>query len=140
MAAEAARRESLEERRAFPGRTRPQTPLLCVALGVLMQAGLIGQIWCPTDRGRVGVMDDTVPLGHRAAHHRRGPSPRSLTRGIARTPAVDEGPGIGGVGDDAANGRFRRLTPEEVPVRGTADVAPRQADVLLLTVAQDSVA
>src|SRR5262245_29920856 len=43
MAAEAARRESLEERRAFPGGGAwPQTPLLGVALSIFMQADLVG--------------------------------------------------------------------------------------------------
>ena len=119
------------------GAPRPRSRRLRIALGVVAQAGLIGEILRPTDVGGIGILDDALPLLHRAAHHRGSPSPRWVTLGIARAPAVDEGAGIGGVGQDGANRRFGGLTPSDVIRAHAAAVAPRQEDLLLLAVPQD---
>src|SRR6516165_11269461 len=118
---QATRRESLEEGGALARRPRPPAHLVGIALGILTQARLIGQILRPTNIGWIDIVEDALPLVHLAVHHGGCPLPRCLTPWLTRTPTIDEGAGIGGVRQDSANRRFGGLTPSDVT---GAEVSP----------------
>src|SRR5260221_8168331 len=72
----------LQQGRSLAGSPLPRAGLLRVPLGVLAETGLIRQVLRPTDIRGVGILDDALPLVHRAAHHRGCPSPRGVASGI----------------------------------------------------------
>src|SRR4030095_11951197 len=87
--------------------------------------------------GLIGILDDALPLLHRAAHHHRGPSPGGWTSRIARASAVDEGARRSRIGQNGANRLCGGLAPSHMVGSHAVAVAPGQEDLLLLAITQD---
>src|SRR5260370_2043414 len=83
-----ARGQALQEGRAFARRPPPLMRGFPEAGDVSAQTGSIGKILRPTDGGGIGILDDALPLLHRAAHHHGGPSTPCLTSRIPPAPAL----------------------------------------------------
>src|SRR4029453_1330927 len=102
MPTETARGQSLEEGRAFAGSSPSPVRRLHIARGVVAQAGSIGEVLRPTDVRGIGILDEALPLLHRSSHHHGSASPRGVTLGIARGPAVNKGASMGRIGQKGA--------------------------------------
>jgi hypothetical protein len=72
VSTETTRGTPWQERGAFAGRPPPPVRRLHVARAVVAQASLMSEGLRPTERGRIGILDDAWPRGHRAAHHDGG--------------------------------------------------------------------
>jgi hypothetical protein len=133
-------RAPLQAGGARAGRSLPLVPLVGRALGLLMPARLLGQVWCPTHRGGRAILQDALPLAHWAVHHWRRPLSRGVAPGFACAPPINDSAGRGWGGEDGANRRFRGLTPADVAGAEVPAMASREEEVMLLAGAQHPVA
>src|SRR2546425_10318201 len=104
---------------------------------VSAQTGSIGKILRPTNGGGRGILDDALPLLHRAAHHHGGPSTRCLTSRIAPAPAVDEGARVTRIRQAGAHRLLGGLAPSHGARSHADDVPPGPEDLLLVALAHD---